>query len=51
VLWVPLSFSNRYSVRPLPSVRIRPSLVLESLTVTVARPMGADVVFVPPPYE
>src|ERR671923_2323731 len=36
-LWVPLSFSNRYIVRPEPSTMMRPSLVLR--TVTVAAPL------------
>ena len=41
--WSGWSFSNSYSVRPLPSTRTIPSLVLAA--VTVATPVG------PPPVE
>src|SRR5512132_2541272 len=36
LLVAPLSFSKRYSVRPLASTRIRPSLVSRVLTVALA---------------
>jgi hypothetical protein len=45
--WSGWSFSNRYSVRPLPSTRIIPSLVLAA--VTVATPVGPPPVGAGPP--
>jgi hypothetical protein len=47
---LPLSFSNRYSVRPLPSTRIDPSLLLAAATDATpdARPAVGDAL--PEPY-
>src|SRR5262249_10424847 len=37
-----VSFSNRYSVRPLPSTRMRPSFELPVETAAAATPAGLD---------
>src|SRR6266568_8756004 len=43
---VPLSFSNRYSVRPLASTRMRPSFELFTVTVAPAAAVVADAAVV-----
>ena len=44
VLLAPLSFSNRYSVRPCASTRILPSLVARTPTTALWACLAADVV-------